>query len=405
MFKLLQICVEGNTGSTGRLAESIGETVINNGGESFIAHGRFPRPSKSKIIQIGSYIDILFHGLLTRLFDRHGLGSIVATKKLVNIIEKIQPDIIHLHHLHGYYINIEVLFNFLAKSNIPVIWTFHDCWSITGHCTNFSFIDCERWKINCFECPQKKEYPASLFVDRSKNNFKLKKKLFNSVKYITIVTVSKWLDNIVANSFLKNQNRKMIYNGINLDIFNYQVNESLIRAHYRIGQKFFILGVANPWTSRKGLFDFIKLSNIISDDIVILLVGLSSKQITDLPHNVIGIERTENQKQLRDLYASANLFINFSVEETFGLTTAEALACGTPAIVYNTTACPEVIDSQTGFVIEQGNLDVILDIIDVVKIKGKLFYQDKCRKRILELFNINDKLSEYLKLYQNTLGV
>lgn len=405
MFKLLQICVEGNRGSTGRIAELIGRHILINGGESYIAYGRYPRPSESKIIKIGNYFDILYHVLLTRLFDRHGFGSKRATRKLVNNIKRIQPDIIHLHHLHGYYINIEILFNYLAKSNIPVIWTFHDCWSMTGHCTNFNYIGCDRWKIECYECPQQKVYPSSLFIDRSNKNFQLKRDLFNSVKQLIIVPVSKWLDNIVANSFLKNQNSKFIYNGVDLDTFNYNVNESSIRGRYGIGQKFFILGVSSPWTERKGLFDFIKLSKLISDDTIILLVGLSRKQIIDLPSNIIGIERTENQNQLRDLYASSNLFINFSVEETFGLTTAEALACGTPALVYNLTACPEVVDSQTGFVIEHGDLNSVIEVIDVVKMNGKSFYQDKCRKRISELFNIKLMISEYLKLYQNTINL
>ena len=405
MHKLLQICVEGNRGSTGRLAESIGEEVMKNGWESFIAYGRFSRPSKSKLFQIGNYADILFHGLLTRIFDRHGLGSARATKKLIKFIQQVRPDVIHLHHLHGYYVNIEVLFNYLSNSNIPVIWTFHDCWSMTGHCTHFSHIDCDRWKSCCYKCPQKMEYPASFFADRSKMNFKLKKELFNSVKKLTIVSVSNWLDNIVSLSFLKNQNRKVIYNGINLDIFNYQVNDTITRSKYGIGKKFLILGVANPWTEKKGFFDFIKLSNKISYDTVVVLVGLSKKQILNLPDNIIGIEKTDNQKELRDLYSAANLFINFSVEETFGLTTAESLACGTPAVVYNKTACPEVIDYNTGFIIEQDDFNKVLDVIEIVKLNGKNYYQDKCRNRIIQFYNIKDKLVEYRQLYLNTLSL
>ena len=405
MHKLLQICVEGNRGSTGRLAESIGEEVIMNGWESFIAYGRFSRPSKSKLYQIGNYAGILFHGLLTRIFDRHGLGSVRATKKLIKFIQQIRPDVIHLHHLHGYYVNIEVLFNYLSNSNIPIIWTFHDCWSMTGHCTHFSHIDCDRWKSCCYKCPQKMEYPASFFADRSKMNYKLKKELFNSVKKLTIVSVSNWLDNIVSLSFLKNQSRKVIYNGINLDIFNYQVDDSFTRSKYGIERKFLILGVAIPWTEKKGFFDFIKLSSKISNDTVVVLVGLSKKQILNLPDNIIGIEKTDNQEELRDLYSAANLFINFSVEETFGLTTAEALACGTPAVVYNKTACPEVIDYNTGFVIEQGDFNKVLDVIDIVKLNGKKYYQDKCRNRIIQFYNIKDKLAEYRQLYLKTLSL
>lgn len=403
MSKILQICVEGNTGSTGKIAEEIGLLCMQNGWKSYIAHGRFPRPSSSTIIKIGSGIDILFHGLVTRLFDRHGLGSCSATRKLVNQIKAIKPDIIHLHHLHGYYINIEILFNYLSDANIPVVWTFHDCWSMTGHCCHFDFVNCDKWKTECTNCPQKSEYPSSYFIDRSRKNFYLKKKLFTSVKNMAIVSVSHWLDSIVSQSFLKNTRHQFIYNGIDLELFkpNFYIDT---KRKYGIEKSFNILGIANPWTERKGLNEFIKLSKYLSDDEKIILVGLNESQIKLLPKNIVGLKKTENRQHLIELYNTADIFVNLSVEETFGLTTAEALACGTPAIVYDTTACPEIIDYSTGIVVKKNDIIGVKNAIDEIRKKGKLNYSQNCRRRAENHFNKTDRLQEYFELYKQLLA-
>ena len=404
MSTIFQICVEGNTGSTGRIAEEIGVLALNKGWNSYIAYGRFPRPSKSRLIRIGSNWDIFFHGLQTRFFDRHCLGSRRATIRLVNQIQSIKPDIIHLHHLHGYYINIEILFEYLSKAAIPVVWTFHDCWSITGHCTHFDYIGCDKWKTECNQCPQKREYPASLILDRSIENYYLKKRLFTSIKSMTIVPVSNWLENIVHKSFMGNIPIKTIHNGIDLLIFKPQNRMFETREKYSIGSNLFlILGVANPWTMKKGLNDFIELSKHLNADELIVLVGLNENQLKQLPSNIIGLTKTENQLELIDLYSAADLFVNLSVEETFGLTTAEALACGTPAIVYNATACPEIVDVETGIVVDKKDLEGLINAVKSVKKKGKIYYSNACRKRAVERFNKTERLSEYFQLYENMI--
>jgi glycosyltransferase involved in cell wall biosynthesis len=400
MRTVLQICVEGNTGSTGRIAESIGELALKNDWKSYIAYGRFPRPSKSELIKIGSEWNIFLHGLQTRFVDRHCLGSKSATKRLVEQIIQINPDIIHLHHIHGYYINMQILFEFLKSTSIPIVWTFHDCWSITGHCSNFDFIGCDKWKTECFSCPQKKEYPASYFFDRSKKNYQLKKKLFTSVENLTIVSVSNWLDSIVANSFLKNNERIVIYNGIDTNLFKPETNREIIREKYNIGKNYFILGVASTWGQRKGFDDFLQLSNYLQKDEKIILIGLNKTQIKHLPENIIGLSRTENQTELKNLYSTADAFLNLSVEETFGLTTAEALACGTPAIVYDSTACPEIIDRNTGIVVQKRNINDLVNAIRTVRRNGKTFYGNACRNRAITQFNQKDRLNEYFNLYE-----
>lgn len=402
---LLQINVTVNSGSTGRITEDIGLLAMNNGWESYIAYGRTNNKSKNKVIRIGNDFDIKLHGLLTRVFDNHSFGysSKKATKKFIKEIDKIRPDIIHLHNIHGYYINSKVLFEYLSKLNVPIVWTFHDCWSFTGHCAHFDYIGCEKWKKGCYFCPLKKSYPASFVFDRSKKNYIEKKKLFNSVKNLTIVPVSNWLGDLVKESFLSSNNIKVIYNGIDINTFKPSTNNKETREKFGLKDDFVVLGLSSVWNKSKGFDDFINLSTKIDSKVKIILVGLNQEQIDDLPNNIIGIKRTENINQLADLYSMSDLFLNLSYQETFGLTTAEALSCGTPALVYNATACPEVVSEDTGFIVEKGDLDSVIKVINEVREKGKEFYSDKCRERAVTCFNKNDRFMDYINLYRSLL--
>jgi len=251
MRTLLQINSVVNSGSTGRIAEEIGQTAISQGWESYIAYGRNKRLSQSQLIKIGTDWDIKMHGLQTRLFDRHGLGSKSATQIFIKQIEAIKPDIIHLHNIHGYYLNIEVLFNFLASTQIPVLWTLHDCWPFTGHCVYFDFVGCKKWLTQCNNCPQTRTYPASFFLDRSTQNFNLKKELFTGVHNLTLVPVSQWLANLLRQSFLKNLPIQVINNGIDIETFK-PVPSNNLRFKFKLQSKFIIIGVANIWSERKG---------------------------------------------------------------------------------------------------------------------------------------------------------
>lgn len=401
---LLQIAVEANKGSVGRIAEQIGQTVMDKGWTSYIAYARKSNSSNSNLIKIGSDFDVYWHGIETRIFDNHCFGSRSATKDLVDAIKEIKPDIIHLHHLHGYFINIEILFDFLKVSLIPVVWTFHDCWTFTGHCTNFDFVGCDKWKTQCYDCEQKSEYPKSLLFDRSKQNFIDKKKIFNSLDNLTIVSVSKWLSEKVKQSFLKNHDSRIIYNGVDLERFYPKDSRSKIDELYGTNGKFLLLGVATTWESRKRLEDFIALSNLLNETFKIVLIGVSKKQIKQLPKNVIGIERTESQDELCEFYSSSDLFLNLSVEETFGLTTAEALACGVPVVVYNATACPELVSNATGYVVEKGNIKELIKVITKAKNLGKSYYTEECRKRAISLFDQKQRFLEYFDLYNEILN-
>lgn len=406
MPTLLQINTSVNTGSTGRIAEEIGITVINKGWDSYIACGRNPRPSKSKVIRIGSDFDVKIHGLCTRLFDNHGFSSTKATCNLVKEIEKIKPDIIHLHNLHGYYLNVEVLFKYLCKTNIPVIWTLHDCWPMTGHCSHFDFVKCNRWETECHDCPNLKAYPSTLFFDRSTHNFYRKKKIFTSYPNITFVTPSEWLKDIVKRSFLKDYNVKVINNGINLSVFKPSEDNNEIRKTYGIPDDVkLIIGVASVWNERKGLYDFITLSKMLKDDEMICLVGLKKEQIKSLPPKIIGIERTDNTRQLAALYSTAYVFVNPTWVDNFPTTNIEAMACGTPVVTYNTGGSPESVLNETGLVVKKGDVAGLYKAISKIEEKGKESFVDICREHVVKNYNKDDRFIDYYNLYKSLIHV
>lgn len=408
MKTLLQINSVVNSGSTGRIAEEIGKTAIKADWESYIAYGREKNTaSQSHKIKIGKDWDMKLHGIQTRVLDNHSLGlsSRGATKKLIKEIEQIKPDIIHIHNLHGYYINIEVLFHYLSKLDTPVVWTFHDCWPFTGHCAYFDNIGCEKWKTGCYECPIKTSYPASYVIDRSKKNYEDKKRLFNSVKNMTIVTVSDWLKSKVDDSFLNNHPTKVINNGIDISIFKVYDDIEPVKTKHNLQNKLVLLGVATSWGKRKGLYDYFEINKRLEGDCQIVLVGLTREQIKELPEGIIGIERTESINELVEYYNIADVVMNISYEETFGMTTPEGFACGTPSIVYNATASPELITPETGIIVEKGDIDGVIGAINKIKQKGKSYYTDACRNRALDLYRKEDRYKDYLELYGEVMKI
>lgn len=402
MFKIFQISSEVNSGSVGRIAEQIGEAILAEGWESYIAYARENLPSKSKIVKIGNRIDLLYHGVITRLTDRHGFASKRATKLLIKRIQDIQPDLIQMQHLHGYFINIELLFEFLSKANIPVVWTFHDCWAFTGHCAYYEYIGCQKWQKQCEKCPQTHEYPKS-FVDNSFKNFTKKRELFNSVENLTIVSVSNWLRNETLKSFLNKNSVKVILNGVDQNVFYPRENSKSLRERYRLNDKFIILGVANPWSERKGLKYFLELSNVITEDQKIVLVGLSQDQIEKLPDSIIGISRTANSDELAELYSFADVFVNPTLEEALGMTNIEALSCGTPVVTFKSGGSPETIDETTGIVVEKGNTLELLNGINEIQKNSKGYYSSACISRVKSTFNKRENFKKYIDLYKELL--
>ena len=355
MLKLLQINTVANSGSTGRIAEGIGISAMKNGMESFVAYGRWAMPSKSRLIRIGGKLDYLWHGLESRLFDNHGLASRRATKRFLRKVDEIAPDIVHLHNIHGYFLNYPMLFRYLAEKKIPVVWTLHDCWSFTGHCVHFDFCGCDRWKTQCHDCPQKKTYPASFVFDRSAKNYADKKEFFTLPENVTIVPVSCWLADLVASSFLKDYPRKVIYNGIDTDVFR-PYDQTEMKAKFGLSGKKVVLGVASVWSPRKGLEDFVKLAALLpAEEYRIVLVGLSEKQKKLLPHGITGLTKTESAEELAQLYSAADVFVNPTWEDNYPTTNLEAISCGTQVVTYRTGGSPESVTEGNGFVVEKGD--------------------------------------------------
>lgn len=399
-MKLLLLNSTANTGSTGRIAEEIGLVALTKDYDVRFAYGRNNINSLLSLIKIGNKWDIRMHGLKSKLLDAHGFGSHRATRTFIRELEHWKPDLINIHNLHGYYIHIGILFDYLKKAQIPIVWTFHDCWSFTGHCSFFDKYDCKKWETECHKCPNRSGYPKSWFIDRSKSNFNYKMNLFTGLEKLTIVTPSVWLANHVKRSFLCDYPVKVINNGIDLTVFH-PSKEVAVLHKYNIADNPFVLGVASVWDERKGLDDFIALRKVLSEKIQIVLVGLTTDQTARLILGIISIPRTENLKELASLYSAAAVFVNPTYVDNFPTTNIEALACGTPVITYLTGGSPEAVDTDTGFVIEKGNLGELKETINQVVENGKTNYTQKCRERAVKLFNKEDRYQEYLEVFEN----
>ena len=388
MPKLLQINVTANWGSTGKIAEQIGIKAMEQGWESYIAYGRMCNPSKSKLIKVGSRLNVYEHYLENRLFDNEGLASRVSTKKFIKQIEQIKPDIIHLHNIHDHWLNYKILFEYLNTTDIPIVWTQHDCWAFTGGCMHFVHSNCEKWKIGCNKCPQRKN-----IIDRSLYNYNLKGTLFSSNNNLTIVPVSQWLADFAQESFLKNKKIKVINNGVDLNVFVPSSKEK---------KKFQILAVSSVWHKAKGLYDVFNLRELLSDEYEIIMVGLSADQIKQLPAGIVGVQRTQNIQELVKLYSEADVLINPTYADTFPTVNLEALACGTPIITYKTGGSPETIDEETGFVVKQGDLNALVKAIE--KMKKNPLSSESCRLRAEKLYDKDKCYEKYIDLYNELLN-
>lgn len=398
--KLLQIDSCLVTGSTGRITESVARLAQEKGWECYIVHGgRYvKRPSCMNDIQSVSPVGEYLHYVESLLFDNHGLASRRATRRVIEQIKLIKPDVVQLHCVHGYYLNYNILFEFLNTTNIPVVWTFHDCWAFTGHCAHFVTAGCEKWKTGCHNCPLKGDYPKS-FVDCSKRNYELKKRLFGANKSLHIVPVSDWMANFVKESFLKDKEISVIKNGVDLTVFKAGTPKT--------GKKR-ILGVSGVWNRDKGLYDFHRLWELLDQEkYEMVLVGLTKEQVKELPNCIVGIEHTESVKELAELYASATIFVNPTYADTFPTVNLEALACGTPVITYRTGGSPEAVTPETGWVVEQGDIERIASIIKCFESKKEIdvmIQRQACRERAEMEFDKNKCFEKYVQLYEQLLN-
>ena len=358
-MKYLQISTVMASGSISRIMRQNYDEKKAQGWECLIAYGRGKSVKGYNSVRIGNDVDVVWQGVETRLFDRHGYGSKSATRDFLKQADDFNPDIVHLHNLHGYYINFELLFAWLKKHpERTVWWTLHDCWSFTGHCAYFTAVGCDEWKKECRNCRQTKKYPTCNFYSNVQANFSKKKRAFSGVKNMTIITPSKWLADLVKQSFLKEYPVEVRYNIIDTEIFKPTPSDFKLRAG--IKNRKMILGVANVWEERKGLEDLIKLATILDDTYVIVLVGLTEKQISHMPKNVIGYTRTSSAKELAEIYTAADVFVNPTYEDNYPTVNLEAEACGTRVITYDTGGCRETVKREDSKVIPVGGINELL---------------------------------------------
>lgn len=385
--------------------ENIAGVAKLHGWDNYIACGsRYSQKSMYPTYIISTVCENYIAALHTILTDRHGFALKRQTKSFINWIETIKPDIIHLHNIHSYYLNIEVLFNYLSEKDIPVIWTLHDCWAFTGHCSHFIKSNCNKWQKLCYSCELKHDFPKTLFFDKSRQNYKDKKRLFGSLNRMIITPVSKWLADMTSLSFLNKYPIRVVYNGIDTSLFRPVECEDL-REKYNLQNKHILLGVSNDWGMMKGLDDFFALDKIIDPNIQIVLVGMNEKQVSKSGNSkILCIPRTNSVEELVKWYSVADVVLSLSYAETFGLPIVEGFSCGTPAIVYDDTALSELITPDTGYLVPVGDIREVKNCVRKLLKRGKNHYSQMCIERARTIYDKHINYQKYIELYNTLLG-
>ena len=395
IFQLNTFC---GVKSTGRIALEIAKLVKADGGECLIGYGvpEISPDAKPFAYRIGNPAGRKMHAVMRKLLDAEGYGSWLATKKLIWQMKQFQPDLAHIHNLHGCYLHLSTLFNELKKANIPVIWTLHDCWAFTGHCAYFDYSGCERWKTGCYDCPQQNSYPVCIGLDGSSRNYSHKKKWFSQLENLTFVAPCEWMLKPLKASFMGHYHARVILNGVNLETFRPVTSD--LRSRFGLKEKKICLSVASDWDARKGLPYLCQAAEKMGEDYCFVVIGLEPEQIALLPSNMLGLQRTSNVEELAAWYTTADCFVNPTLEDNMPMVNLEALACGTPVAVFETGGCPEAIDEQTGIVVEQGNVDALCEAICTLTAEKPVMMQD-CMRRA-QRFDCKKTFQEYLALYK-----
>ncbi|MCD8250006.1 MAG: glycosyltransferase [Lachnospiraceae bacterium] len=394
-IKVLEINTVCQGGSVGCITVDICRALMKNGDGCLIAHGRRGAPQDVPAFRFGSNFDMGLHVLSTFLKGEHGFASRRQTTKLIEKMQEYDPDVIQLHNIHGFVLQVELLFAYLKKAGKPIVWTLHDCWPYTGHCAFYDYNGCSCWKDGCRACHEyRRTYPYALFRNNAARNFERKRAAFTGVPDLTIVTPSAWLAEQVSGSFLQAYPVKLIPNGIDREVFC--PRDSELRSEHGLEEKFVVLGVANVWERRKGLSYFRKLAETLPDNFRIVLIGLDKKQQRGLPANVIGLGKTENAEQLAEYYTMADVFVNATLEDNFPTTNLEALACGTPVITFDTGGSPESLDESCGRVVPKGDVKALRKAI--LEEEQAPHSRESCLKRA-ERYGKNERFQDYVTLY------
>lgn len=397
--KLIQINTVCN-GSTGTIMGHIQQKAVDEGYDTLSLYGRRKGFVDLPCAKYGSGVSFWLHVALTTAFDVQGRGSYFYTRKIVDRIRKEQPNIVHLHNLHGYYLHLPTLFKFLKTEFVgKVVWTFHDCWPFTGHCPYFTIAGCDRWKTECHDCPNQRKYPISLLLDGSRRNYRWKKELFTRLDNLTITCPSEWMKEKVEKSFLKDIKCIVVPNGIDLSVFYPHTSDNVIGKYGIPTDKKIILGVASIWEERKGLNDFVELAGILPQEYVIVLVGVTDKQMKIIAaSNIIGIRRTENQNELAQIYSLATVFMNPSKEESFSLVTIEAMACGTPVIALDYSAPKELVNENNGILLSENTAEEYYKAIMYLERKGP---EKSVIVESVRGYSVENMTSKMMKIYED----
>lgn len=394
-MRVVQINSVCGTGSTGRIVQSISQVATENGIENYVFYGSgISNYSLAQRIENSLYLKCNI--LKTRFFGKHGFYSQIATRKLLKYLNRIKPDIIHLHNIHGHYVNVKMLFNYIKKNNIKTMWTLHDCWAFTGHCAHYDYARCEKWKKGCYRCSQKHTYPVSLIFDRSKSAYKDKKEIFTRVKDMTIVTPSEWLAGEVKKSFLSSYPIKVINNGVDLNKFC--IKETDLKNRLGLKDKKIILGICFNLYDMKGGKYLVELSKLLKADEHMVILGLSTKE--KLPENITVLPKTNSVEQLAEIYSMANVFVNTTLQDTFPTVNIESLACGTPVVTFDSGGSAEIIDENTGYKVSKGDVTAMYEKIKIILADDRKIYRENCRKRAEKLYCENERFNEYIKMYE-----
>jgi len=392
-MKVVQINCTYNVGSTGKITKDLHEFLLSKGVDSFVLYSDGKTSDSGTKKYMNKFERIMF-SIHSHLLGKYGFEGKVATKRIIRFLKKEKPDIVQLHNLHSHNCDLKTLFSYLSQTNIQVCYSLHDCWAFTGYCPHFSFINCYKWKSECKKCPVWKQF--SFFFDKSNFNFHSKKIIFSSFERIHFIFASQWIKQMASNSFLEKKDMQIIHCGIDQNIFRPVQNIHFKEVFKE--ESINVVGVAFNFTAEKGIMDFLNLASMIDKSINIILVGNVDNNIK-IPSNVTCIERQTNQIKLAEIFSAADIFVNLTKEETFGLTNVEALSCGTPVITYNSGGSPEAIDNTCGAVVECGDFDGLIKSIYKYG-KKKADVSLRCIERSL-LFSKNKMCEKYFELYRN----
>lgn len=416
-MRVLQINTTFKTGgSTGRIAYDLRYVMESWGVESYVAfgYGYDPRGDIS-LNRICSYGEVLVSKICTKFFGHHGFYNTRETRRLLHWIDEVKPDLIHMHNIHNHYVNIELLLDYIAKKGLPCVLTMHDCWTFTGHCAYFDYSGCDKWKTGCIHCPSLIDYPKTFApIDPSPWNFRHKEKLFRPLD-ITLVSPSRWLAEIVGLSFLKDKPCLVINNGVDTSMFKPCGDEA--KKRLGIDGKKMLLAMASGFNRRKGIEYLLQIPAMLSDDEILVVVGVNPKQMKLLPKaNCIAIERTNNVGELAEYYSAADVFVNTTLEDNFPTTNIESLSCGTPVVTFNTggsvesvvdgettTSYGDVIKTSVGMVVSQRDMHALLSAAREVFANGKSKYQENCRTKALQRYEKTTQYGKYIALYESII--